>query len=76
LQDLTSLSSTCFDHKPVFLNFRWENPCKKQAFNDLILKDPDIKCMVNAVVIETYPNHVYLDVFVDESQVEHFWLVR
>ncbi len=32
--------------------------------------------MVNAVVIETYPNHVYLDVFVDESQVEHFWLVR
>jgi exonuclease III len=49
-----SLSSINFDHKPVYLLFRRENPYKKQCINDKILKDEDLQGVVAISVIDTY----------------------
>jgi exonuclease III len=56
-----SLSSINFDHKPVYLLFRRENPYKKRCINDMILKDADIQDVVGISVIETYINHIVPD---------------
>jgi exonuclease III len=53
-----SLSSTNFDHKPVYLIFRRDNPYKKQRINYIILKDDDLQGVVAICVIETYINHL------------------
>jgi exonuclease III len=53
-----NLSSLMFDHKQVFLNFRPDNPYKKQTINDVILKDNDLHDIVNIAVIECYLNHI------------------
>jgi hypothetical protein len=53
-----SLSSINFDHKPVYLIFRRENPYKKQCINDMILKDNDLQDVVAITVLETYINHL------------------
>jgi exonuclease III len=53
-----SLSSTLFDHKPVHLLFKRENPYKKQCINDIMLQDTDLEVTVKITVIETYINHI------------------
>ncbi len=53
-----SLSSVNFDHKPVYLCFRRDNPYKKQCINDMILNDTDLQDVVAITVIETYINHL------------------
>jgi hypothetical protein len=40
--------------------------------NDIILKDPDINCVVHSAVIETYLNHVVPDNIFNARQIEHF----
>jgi hypothetical protein len=53
-----SLSSTLFYHKTVHLIFRCYNPYKKQAINDLKLKDVDLEDIVKTTLIETYINYI------------------
>ncbi len=67
-----SLSSISFDHKPVYLLFRRDNPYKKQCINDLILKDDDLQGIVGINVIETYINHLLPDNRISDIEIGRY----
>jgi hypothetical protein len=67
-----SLSSVNFDHKPVYLCFRRENPYKKQRINDMILKDTDLQDVVAITVLETYINHLSPDNNISDIDINNF----
>ena len=52
-----SLTSTVFDHKPVFLSTKRKKIIHKQQINDVILNDPDLQFNVTASVFECYLQH-------------------
>ena len=52
-----SLTSTVFDHKPVFLSTKRKKIILKQQINDVILNDPDLQFNVTASVFECYLQH-------------------
>ncbi len=53
-----NLSCFLFDHKPVFLYFKRNNPYKREVVNDVILKDVDIDQVVSITAVECYINHL------------------
>jgi exonuclease III len=67
-----SLSSTSFDHKPVYLLFRRENPYKKQCVNDMILKDEDLHGIIGVTVIDTYINHLLPDDQMSDIDIDRY----
>jgi exonuclease III len=67
-----SLSSVNFDHKPVYLLFRRENPYKKQCINDKILKDEDLQGVVAISVIDTYINHLVPDDNISDFDIARY----
>jgi hypothetical protein len=67
-----SLSSVNFDHKPVYLLFRGENPYKKQCINDMILKDEDLQGVVGISVIDTYINHLVPDNNISDIDIARY----
>jgi hypothetical protein len=67
-----SLSSVNFDHKPVYLYFRRDNPYKKQCINDMILKDNDLQDVVAITVTETYINHLSPNNLVSDIDINTF----
>ena len=56
-----SLSSTVFDHKPIFLSTKRKKIPHKQQINDVILDDPDLIYYVKSQVFESYIHHAILD---------------
>ena len=56
-----SLSSTVFDHKPIFLSTKRKKIQHKQQISDTILDDPDLIHYVNLTVFESYIQHAVLD---------------
>ena len=56
-----SLTSTIFDHKPVFLSTKRKKISHKQTVNDIILDDPDLQFYVTIAVYETYIHHAVLN---------------
>jgi exonuclease III len=67
-----SLSTINFDHKPVYLLFRRDNPYKKQCINDKILKDEDLNGVVAISVIETYINHLMPDDTISDIDITRY----
>jgi hypothetical protein len=70
-----SLSSVNFDHKPVYLCFRRDNPYKKQCLNDMILKDNDLQDVVAITVTETYINHLSPNNLVSDIDINTFKII-
>jgi hypothetical protein len=70
-----SLSSLLFDHKQVFLNFKRNNPYKKQVLNDVILKDLDINQLVNMTAVECYINHIIPSDTVSDLRINEIKLI-
>jgi hypothetical protein len=70
-----SLSSLNFDHKPVYLLFRRENPYKKQCINDMILKDADLHGVVGITVVDTYINHLSPDNNISDIDIARYKVI-
>jgi exonuclease III len=67
-----SVSSLMFDHKQVSLQFRRDNPYKKQTLNDTILKDADLEEIVNISVTECYINHLTLSATLSDVDIDSY----
>ena len=63
-----SLTSTVFDHKPVFLTTKRKKIIHKQSINDIILDDPDLNFHVTITVYETYIHHTLLNEKLNEDR--------
>ena len=63
-----SLTSTVFDHKPVYLSTKRKKIIHKQIINDLILDDPDLDSYVMVAVYETYLQHAQINDTLSEVQ--------
>ena len=63
-----SLTSTVFDHKPVYLSTKRKKIIHKQNINDLILDDPDLDSYVRVAVYETYLQHAQINDTLSEVQ--------
>ncbi len=64
-----------FDHKPVHLIFRRDNPHKKQTINDMILKDIDLENVVRVAVLETYINHIEPSATISDLDIERYCII-
>ena len=51
---LHSLTSTVFDHKPVYMSTKRKKIIHKQVISDTVLDDPDLTNYVSAGVFECY----------------------
>jgi hypothetical protein len=67
-----SVSSLKFDHKQISLQFRRDNPYKKQTLNDTILKDADLENKVNISVIECYINHLSPSATLSDVDIDNY----
>jgi exonuclease III len=67
-----SVSSLMFDHKQVSLQFRRDNPYKKQTLNDTILKDADLEEIVNISVTECYINHLTPSATLSDVDIDNY----
>ncbi len=67
-------SSMLFDHKQVSLQFRRDNPYKKQTLNDTILKDADLEDVVHISVTECYINHLVPSVYLNDIDINRYRL--
>ena len=56
-----SLSSTVFDHKPIFMSTKLKKVLHKQQINDSTLDDPNLTYYVRISVFESYVQHAVLD---------------
>ena len=56
-----SLSSTVFDHKPIFMSTKRKKVLHKQQINDSTLDDPNLTYYVRISVFESYVQHAVLD---------------
>ena len=56
-----SLSSTVFDHKPVYMSTKRKRIIHKQVISDTVLDDPDLTNYVSVGVFECYLHHAVLN---------------
>jgi len=56
-----SLTSTLFDHKPVFLHLKRKKIIRRDIIKDTILSSPDLDAHVKCAVFECYLHHHVLD---------------
>ena len=63
-----SLTSTVFDHKPVFLSTKRKKILHKQTITDVILDDPDLNFYVTISVYETYIQHTLVNEKISEER--------
>jgi len=62
-----SLTSTMFDHKPVFLKLKRKKIVKRDIIKDTILNNPDLDAHVQCAVFECYTQH-YLPITPENTQ--------
>ena len=55
-----SLTSTVFDHKPIFMSTNSKKFPNKQQINDVILDDPDLLYHIKISVFDSYIHHAVL----------------
>ena len=62
------MTSTVFDHKPVFLSTKRKKILHKQTITDVILDDPDLNFYVTISVYETYIQHTLVNEKISEER--------